>query len=204
MVSVIVLVMAEYMVDDSPLWYCGSRDMVGVADAGDLGLSTQLRQDLQTWNDVFDSRGEPDFAWPSDAVRDAHRVEAFTLASRVQTELGDEAHVWCGAGQGVDMLTDVGTAVVLSLRRSGTDLEFWRDGRADVRTARAAGAGEGTARAVVHWRALTERAAAPFGDAATRALGLRTAGRVQADVGIRAQVAFFAGASDQYRPDEAD
>jgi hypothetical protein len=203
-VSVIVLVMAEYMVDDSPLWYRGSRDLVGVADAGDLGLSAQLRRDLQLWNDVFDSLSEPDFAWPSAAVRDAHRIEAFMLASRVQLELGDDAHVWCGAGQGIDMLTEGGTAIVLPLHRPGTDVEFWQDGRCDVRTARAAGTREGTTRAIVHWRALTERLLTPFGDAATRALGLRTAGRVQADVGVHAQVTFYAGASGPYSHDEFD
>ncbi|MFJ4075075.1 hypothetical protein [Curtobacterium sp. NPDC089991] len=34
--STIVLVMAEYMVDDSPLWYRGSRECIGSVDAGAL------------------------------------------------------------------------------------------------------------------------------------------------------------------------
>lgn len=204
MVSAIVLVMADYMVDDSPLWYRGSRECVDSADAGALGLSTPLRDDLRAWNDVFDSRGEPDFEWPSGAVRDAHRVEAFVLASRVQLELGDDAHVWCGAGAGIDTVAETGTAVVLPSARPGTDVEFSRDGERDVRSARAAGAREETAKAIVHWRARTERVGAPFGDAESRAVGLRTAARIQADVGLRAQVVFFAGASGPYRHDEFD
>ncbi|MFK4482858.1 hypothetical protein ABH929_001599 [Curtobacterium sp. AB7] len=204
MVSAIVLVMAEYMVDDSPLWFRGSRECTGSVDAGALGLSRPLRDDLRAWNDVFDSRGEPDFDWPSGAVRDAHRVEAFVLASRVQLELGDNAHVWCGAGGGIDTVAEAGTAVVLPSARPGTDVEFLRDGERDVRTARAAGTGDGTAKAIVHWRALTERVGTPFGDAETRAVGLRTAARIQADVGVGAQVVFFAGASGPYRHDESD
>lgn len=212
----IILVMAEYMVDDSPLWYRGSRsrEHFGVAEATDLGLSASLRYDLQAWNDVFeqvrqevfDDREEspsPSIS-ASPEVLAAHGVEAFTLASRVQLELGDDVHVWCGAGSGIDMVTESGTAVVLPNGRPGTDVEFLRDGKRDVRSARAAGAREGTAKAVVHWRAITERVGTPFGDAETRALGLRTAGRLQSDVGPHAQVVFYAGASAPYRLDEFD
>lgn len=166
----IILVMAEYSADDPPLWYRGSRDLVGLADAGTLGLSTPLRDDLRTWNDVFDELGEPDFAWPSKGVVQAHRRDAFSLASRVQLELGDDAHVWCGAGAGIDTVFEQGTAIVPTSRRTGTDLEFLRDGRRDVRSTRAAGGRPGTARALVHWRALTERTGTPFGNAGTRAL----------------------------------
>lgn len=212
----IILVMAEYMVDDSPLWYRGSRsrEHFGVAEATDLGLSASLRHDLQAWNDafeqvrqeVFDDRDEspsPSIS-ASPEVLAAHGVEAFTLASRVQLELGDDVHVWCGAGSGIGMVTESGTAVVLPNGRPGTDVEFLRDGKRDVRPARAAGAREGTAKAVVHWRAITERVGTPFGDAETRALGLRTAGRLQSDVGPHAQVVFYAGASAPYRLDEFD
>ncbi|WIE71282.1 hypothetical protein [Curtobacterium sp. MCJR17_020] len=215
--SMIILVMAEYMVDDSPLWYRGSRsrEHFGVAEATDLGLSASLRHDLQAWNDVFeqvrqevfDDRDESSSVpstLASPEVLEAHRVESFTLASRVQLELGDDVHVWCGAGSGIDMVTESGTVVVLPNGRPGTDVEFLRDGKRDVRSARAAGAREGTAKAVVHWRALTERVGTPFGDAETRALGLRTAGRLQGDVGPRAQVVFYAGASALYRVDEFD
>ncbi|MBF4602703.1 hypothetical protein [Curtobacterium sp. VKM Ac-2884] len=93
---------------------------------------------------------------------------------------------------------------MLPSARPGTDVEFSRDGERDIRSARAAGTGDGTAKAIVHWRALTERVGTPFGDAETRALGLRTAARIQTDVGLRAQVVFFAGASGPYRHDESD
>jgi hypothetical protein len=215
--SVIILVTAEYMVDDSPLWYRGSRgsEHFSVAEAADLGLSASLRHDLQAWNDVFEHAWDAVFddrdesrpvASPSVSpeVLAAHGVEAFTLASRVQLELGDDTHVWCGAGGGIDAVTESGTAVVLPSRRPGTEVEFLHDGKRDVRSARAAGAREGTAKAVVHWRSLTERVGTPFGDAATRALGLRTAGRLQSDVGPPTQVVFYAGASAQYRFDEFD
>jgi hypothetical protein len=206
----IILVMADYMVDDSPLWYRGSRsrEHFGVAEATDLGLSSSLRHDLQAWNDVFEHRDEsrsvPSSPSVFPEVLAAHRVEAFTLASRVQLELGDDMHVWCGAGEGIDMVTESGTAVVLPSRRTGTDVEFLRDGKRDIRSARAAGVREGTAKALVHWRSLTERVGTPFGDAETRVLGLRTAGRLQSDVGPHAQVIFYAGASAPYRPDEFD
>ena len=62
----------------------------------------------------------------------------------------------------------------------------------------------GTAKAIVHWRALTERVETPFGDAETRALGLQTAGRLQSDVGPHAQVVFYAGAPAPYRVDQFD
>lgn len=212
----IILVMAEYMVDDSPLWFrdSRSREHFGVAEATGLGLSASLRHDLQAWNDVFeqvrqevfDDRDEspsPSIS-ASPEVLAAHGVEAFSLAARVQLELGDDVHVWCGAGGGIDMVTESGTAVVLPNGRPGTDVEFLRDGKRDVRSARAAGAHEGTAKAVVHWRAITERVGTPFGDAETRALGLRTAGRLQSDVGPHAQVVFYAGASAPYRLDEFD
>lgn len=75
-------------------------------------------------------------------------------------------------------------------------------GTADVRTALGAGAFHRAAKAIVHWRALTRRVDTPFGDAGTRALGLRTAGQVQADVGPRAQVVFTGGVSAPYRIDE--
>jgi hypothetical protein len=202
-VKVIVLVMAEYMVDD-PLWYRGSRELIGLADAEELGLSRSLRDDLRAWNDVFDSLGEPDFAWPSAEVRDAHRTDAFALASRVQLELGDDAHVWCGAGAGIDMVTEAGTAIVLTGNRPGTDVLLLRDGRGEVMSARAAGLREGTAKAIVSWRAVTERVAMPFGDAETRALGLRTAGRMQSDVRTRAQVVFTGGVPAPYWHDEFD
>ncbi|MFS0728738.1 hypothetical protein ABC270_01510 [Curtobacterium sp. 1P10AnD] len=215
--SVIILVMAEYMVDDSPLWYRGSRssEHSGAAEATSLGLSTSLRRDLQAWNDVFEQAWDAVFddrdesrPVPSPSVSPevlaAHRVEAFTLASRVQLELGDDTHVWCGAGEGIDMLTESGTAVVLPSRRPGTEVEFLHDGKRDVRSARAAGAREGTAKALVHWRSLTERVGTPFGDAETRVLGLQTAGRLQSDVGPHAQVIFYAGASAPYHPDQFD
>ncbi|PZE86256.1 hypothetical protein [Curtobacterium sp. MCBD17_032] len=204
MVELIVLVMAEYMVDDSPLWYRGSREHVGVADAEGLGLSASLRDDLRAWNDVYDSRSEPDFAWSSAEERDAHRVTAFTLASRVQLELGDDAHVWCGAGQGIDMVASGGRAVVLTSNQAGTDVLFLRDGNGDRMTARAAGLREGTAKAIVRWRAVTERVDRPFGGAETRALGLRTAGRMQSDLGTEAQVVFTAGVWAPDRHDQVD
>lgn len=203
----IVLVMAEYGVGDSPLWYRGSSEDVGLVDrdADGLGLSAALRHDLEAWNDVFDSLSGTSFEWPSAAVRDAHRVDAFTLASRVQLEVGDGVHVWCGAGGGIDTFPVAHPAVVAPADRVGTEVESWNGRRrAEVLSARAAGLREGTARAIVGWRALTERAGGPFGDAGTRALGLRTAARMQADVGVRAQVVSFAGASGPYTLADVD
>jgi hypothetical protein len=215
MPTAIVLVMAEYAVD-LPLWYRGSRERVGTADADELGLSASLRDDLRGWNDVFerasssvfDDRRELDPVRSSRSVSagawDAHRVDAFTLASRVQLELGDDAHVWCGGGGGIDMVSQAGTAVVLASGRSGSEVEFLLDGKRDVRSARAAGSREGTSGAIARWRARTDLAGTPFGDAETRALGLRAAGRLQGDIGTDAQVVFCAGASAPYSHDEFD
>ncbi|OII10889.1 hypothetical protein BIU97_08360 [Curtobacterium sp. MCBA15_009] len=193
MVDRIVLVMAEYGVD-APLWLRGERDPYEVDDAVDRALSAELRVALREWNEVFESTEE----CPSAAVGAAHRTDAFELAARVQLELGDGTHVWCGAGAGIDVVAESGRAVVLTAARSGTDVEFLQDGRRDVRTAREAGAYPATAKAIVHWRALSERVGLPYGDAETRALGLRTAGRVQADVGAGMQTVFFAGAAEPY------
>jgi hypothetical protein len=203
MVKKIILVMAEYMVDDSPLWHRGSADLLGTADAGELGLTSHLRRDLHAWNDVFNSLGEPDYAWPSDDLADAHATEAFTLAARVQLELGDDAHVWCGAGGGIDAVTEQGMSVVLSALHPGTDLESWRHGRRDIRAARDVGVSGATAEAIIHWRALTEHEDTRFGNADTCALGLAAAGLVQADVGAGVQVIFYTGHSEPYRQKDA-
>jgi hypothetical protein len=191
------------MVDDSPLWHRGSADSLGTADAGELGLSSHLRRDLRAWNDVFNSLGEPDYAWPSDDIADAHATESFTLAARVQLELGDDAHVWCGAGGGIDTVTEQGISVVLSARRPGTELESWRHGRRDIQVARDVGASGATREAIIDWRALTEREGTRFGNAETRALGLAAAGLVQADVGAGVQVIFYSGHSEPYRHEDA-
>jgi hypothetical protein len=140
MVKKIILVMAEYVVDDSPLWHRGSADLFGTADAGELGLSSHLRRDLREWNNVYASRREPDYAWPSDDVADRHATESFALAARVQLELGDDAHVWCGAGGGIDTVTEAGVSVVLPALLPGTELESWRHGRREIRAARSVGA----------------------------------------------------------------
>jgi len=203
MVKKIILVMAEYMVDDSPLWHRGSADLLGTADAGELGLSSHLRRDLRAWNDVFNSLGEPDYAWPSDDVADGHATEAFTLAARVQLELGDDAHVWCGAGGGIDTVTEQEISVVLSALHPGTDLGSWRHGRRDIRAARDVGVSGATAEAIIHWRALTEREGTRFSNADTRALGLAAAGLVQADVGAGVQVIFYSGHSEPYGQKDA-
>ena len=147
--------------------------------------------------------GEPDYAWPSDDVADAHATEAFTLAARVQLELGDDAHVWCGAGGGIDTVTRQGISAVLSALRPGTDLESWRHGRRDRRAARYVGASGATTEAIIRWRALTEREGTRFGNADTRALGLAAAGLVQADVGAGVQVIFSSGHSEPYRQKDA-
>jgi hypothetical protein len=204
MVKKIILVMAEYMVGDSPLWHRGSADSLGTADAGELGLSSHLRRDLREWNDVYDSLGEPDYAWPSDEVADEHATESFTLAARVQLELGDDAHVWCGAGGGIDTVTEQGASVVLSSLHPGTDLESWRHGRRDIRVARDLGLSGATAEAIIHWRALTKREGTRFGDADTRARGLTAAGLVQADIGAGEQVIFYSGHSEPYRQKDAN
>lgn len=194
LVQRIVLVMAEYGVDDSPLWSRGGFEDAGLVDAGSLGLSEGLRTRLRAWNDAYDDRPEPDFAWPSDAAAVAHRTESFALASAVQLELGDDTVVWCGAGDGIDCWTESGRWVLLSADRHGTDVEHRVDGRADVRTVLEAGAWSQSARAVMAWRARTERAGGAAGDAASRALGLRAAGQLQADLGLGARVLFLGGA----------
>jgi len=198
MARAIILVMAEYMVGDSPLWHRGSRTHIGTVDAAGIGLSAALRHDLRAWNDVFDRLSATNYEWPSDATRDAHAVNAFSLASRVQLELGDDVHVWCAAGHGIDTIAQWGTAAALTSTQSGTTIQVIRDGASDLETARTAGALEVTARKIVEWRALTRRVGMPFGDAQTRALGLQAAGRLQADLGERAQVVFLAGASAPY------
>lgn len=203
MVKKIILVMAEYMVDDSPLWHRGSADAFGTADAGELGLSSHLRRDLRAWNDVLNSLGEPDHARLSDDVADAHATEAFTLAARVQLELGDDTHVWCGAGGGIDAVTERGLSMMLSALRPGTDLESWRHGRRDVRAARDVGISGATADAIIHWRALTKEEGTRFGNADTRALGLAAASLVQADVGAGVQVIFYSGHSEPYQQKDA-
>lgn len=203
MVKKIILVMAEYVVDDSPLWHRGSADLFGTADAGELGLSSHLRRDLRGWNNVYTSRREPDYAWPSDDVADTHATESFTLAARVQLELGDDAHVWCGAGGGIDTVTEAGVSVALPALLPGTELESWRHGRRDIRAARSVGASGATTEAIIRWRALTKREGTRFGNADTRALGLAAAGLLQADVGAGVQVIFYAGHSEPYRQEDA-
>lgn len=198
MVKKIILVMAEYMVGDSPLWHRGSADLLGPADAGELGLSSHLRRDLRAWNDVFNSLGESDYAWPSDDVADAHATGAFRLAARVQLELGDDAHVWCGGGGGIDTVTERGISLVLSALQADTDLESWRHGQRNIQAARGIGVSGATAKAIIHWRALTEREGTRSGNADTRALGLAAAGLVQADVGAGVQVVFYSGHSEPY------
>lgn len=90
----------------------------------------------------------------------------------------------------------------LTSSHAGTTVEVLRDGTFGLSTARDAGALEETARTIVEWRALTERVGTPFGDARTRALGLETAARLQADLRDRAQVVFYAGTSAPYPADD--
>ncbi|KQQ28231.1 hypothetical protein [Frondihabitans sp. Leaf304] len=194
MVSQVILVMAEYSVEDSPLWFCLSNDKIGLADAGELGLSAGLRRDLEVWNDVFDAIAGSGFHFPSPEIHDHHRAEAFDLAARVQDELGDETHVWCGAGEGVDLFPNLSDSLVVAADSRGTSVEQYTGGRARSITTASAGGRERTARAIIRWRALTERAGSPFGNAQTRSDGLRAAGALQRDIGALSQVIFFGGA----------
>jgi hypothetical protein len=193
-VSQAILVMAEYGVGDSPLWFRVSKDNSGLADAAELGLSPDLRRDLGAWNDVFDAIAGTGFQFPSREVRERHGVDAFDLAARVQGELGDDSHVWCGAGGGIDMFPGLDDVVVLAANSVGTTVERWHKGRSQSLTAGSAGARENTSRAIVRWRALTERTGDPFGDAQTRSEGLKAAGRLQRDLEGSVRVIFFAGA----------
>lgn len=132
-------------------------------------------------------------------VAEQHRADAFDLAARVQEELGNETHVWCGAGEGVDMFPENGETLVVAAGSTGTTLEQRSGRRLRQVTTGSAGGREGTARAIVRWRAMTPLAGAPFGTAETRAQGLRAAGHLQRDVGKSSQVIFFAGA---HSPDD--
>jgi hypothetical protein len=199
MVSQVILLMAEYSADDSPLWFRLSQDDVGLADAGTLGLSVGLRQDLETWNDTFDAIAGTGFRFPSTEIHDKHRADAFDLAARVQDELGDDTHVWCGAGEGIDLFPDVRNALIVASGPAGTALEQRSGRRVRNLTTGSAGGQDASARAIVRWRAMTKRAGGPFGNAQTRSDGLRACGSLQTDVGEGSQVIFFGGA---HTPDD--
>lgn len=189
----VLLVMAEYGADDAPLWHRLSSD-IGNAHPQALGLSDNLRRDLKEWNDVFEATAAPDYQF-DDEVEASHQVDAFDLAARVQLELGDDTHVWCGAGGGVDDFPSLTrrTTVVVSAAASGATIERWTSDDVELLTVGAAGGSSDAAKGIVGWRRLTERAGAPFGNAMTRSAGLQAAAALQRDLGLAARVIFFAG-----------
>lgn len=68
----------------------------------------------------------------------------------VSAVLRDDLRVWCGGGGGMDAVAEWGSVVVLPSGRRGTDVEVLHQGVREVRSARAAGAREATAKAIVH------------------------------------------------------
>lgn len=95
MVSQVILVMAEYSVDDSPLWFRLSHDDIGLADAVELGLSAGLRRDLEVWNDTFDAIAGSGSRFPSAEIHDHHRAEAST--SRLESKTNSAERPTSGA-----------------------------------------------------------------------------------------------------------
>jgi hypothetical protein len=192
--------MAEYGVDDSPLWF-RYADEIGMADAEALGLSDALREDLREWNEKWEglAADDSDSAPPAQELSPAHRVTAFALASRVQTELGDDVDVWCAAGDGIGRHPElrITTFIVVSAEYTGSTVEVWKGSKYELLTVRELGGSDNAAKAIVAWRHHTERTDPPLGNAETRSAGLLAAGMLQQDLGSRATVVFCAGARSQ-------
>ncbi|GIF45264.1 hypothetical protein [Actinoplanes xinjiangensis] len=80
-------VMAEYMSDD-PVWD-SDLDHMGPVVLQDLGVSTQLVQRLQAWNERFNGLALTDFEFTSVDEERSWRREGLTLAYELQNELPD-------------------------------------------------------------------------------------------------------------------
>jgi len=195
-------VMAEYAVGDSPLW--GRGPEWGLLDATGLGLSAVLRDDLSAWNDVFDAISLTEFRFPSPVVELDHRVRSFSLAARVQRELGDGWVVTSGAGGGVDHVpprrrgrvgaTDTVLLLTASSPGHADDVVDWAPDEPWVVRAAEVGARPSTVAALVVLRREApwqeERGTAP---AVFRARVLDVAAELQRDVGLGARVFSLAG-----------
>ncbi|WP_285474976.1 hypothetical protein [Actinoplanes sp. NBRC 101535] len=79
--------MAEYMTDD-PVWDSDPAH-AGPVVLQDLGVSTQLIQRLQAWNERFDSIALTDFEFTSAHEEQTWRREGLILTFALQNELPD-------------------------------------------------------------------------------------------------------------------
>lgn len=80
-------VMAEYMTDD-PVWD-SDLDHMGPVVLQDLGVSAQLVQRLQAWNERFNGIALTDFEFTSVDAERSWRREGLALAYDLQNELPD-------------------------------------------------------------------------------------------------------------------
>jgi hypothetical protein len=182
----------DWGAEDCPLWFTYSRGYYGNASADELGLSLALRADLRAWNDAFELASAAEESPDSDSHEGSSALDAFELAARVQLEMGDGVDVWCGETLDPQHFPRVITVRIIA-DAPGASIERGSQGEAETIPITKAGGGADTARALVAWRQLTKRAGEPFGDAVTRAEGLRVAGRIQNELG-RVAVAFHSGA----------
>jgi hypothetical protein len=79
--------MAEYMTDD-PVWD-SDLDHMGPVVLQDLGVSTQLVQRLQAWNERFNGIALTDFEFINADEERRWRQDGLTLAYELQNELPD-------------------------------------------------------------------------------------------------------------------
>lgn len=103
--------MWEYTAAFSPLWSRSPDLGIGQLDARDLGLPEELRSGLADWNARCEGAADPDGLRPVPVSATEWRLlraEAFVLAARVQSALGDAWTVWCLAGGGDGGLRDAG------------------------------------------------------------------------------------------------
>ncbi|WP_156138718.1 hypothetical protein [Microbacterium mangrovi] len=112
------------------------------------------------------------------------------LSDRLRSDL----RAWNDGLEAASATDAYGSTVVLSAETPGTTIDRWTANGAESLTVSRAGGRNGAAKAIVGWRQLTQRVGPPFGNAATRATGLRAAGALQRDLGATAQVTVFGGA----------
>jgi hypothetical protein len=79
--------MAEYMSDD-PVWD-SDLDHMGPVILQDLGVSMQLVQRLQAWNERFNGIALTDFEFTSGDEERSWRQEGLAFAYELQSELPD-------------------------------------------------------------------------------------------------------------------
>jgi hypothetical protein len=79
--------MAEYMTED-PVWD-SDLDHMGPVVLQDLGVSAQLVQRFQAWNERFNGIALTDFEFTSEDAERSWRQEGLALAYDLQNELPD-------------------------------------------------------------------------------------------------------------------